>query len=51
MREEGALPGSPEEVLEMEMEMGIMIRNQSVHFRNDLRRRLLFAGPHSLSLW
>ena len=49
MREEGALPGSPEE--EMEMEMGIMIRNQSVHFRNDLRRRLLFAGPHSLSLW
>lgn len=50
MREEGTLPGSPEEVPEIEMETGVMIRNQSVHFRNDLRRRLLFARPHSLSL-
>lgn len=35
MREEGTLPGSPEEVPEIEMETGVMIRNQSVHLRNE----------------
>lgn len=48
MREEGTLPGSPEEVPEIEMETGVMIRNQSVHLRNDLRRRLVCQASFTL---